>query len=402
MPLKGIPQKSFAVQVNEYQPSRKMPRCPRSTPPWVQNLTANGTRMNLESIVIQAGRHFSDSLHMEVFSGSATRRQEATKLAWILISMLGPRVVDDRLVVEALTDPDVRRFATEIIGVGVSLELLRQEGIIDARTVRKQSHRFDFEANGCNGAGKILIEAKGTTKLASIDKHRTSFCGKLNSLGLFKRGSNRGYSRAIGIVFSTWTSAEDRKYDIELLDPEWTPEPKFEEAIRKIIQYYSRRLDETAGLMEGAKLLWTLSESERLFNPDSSLHDVFGHPRHEGKFLSPFRRSKFTFKVGDIKTTYWGSFWDGGAVPCPLDLDARLKNEIRYAYTGIDKNIFNFIRDRKFEELLNYHLRDQLLQVNSEDGLKAFFVTSSDGVIQGWMNKIPEDLEYSATHVAAT
>jgi hypothetical protein len=392
--LRGIPQQVFEVKVKEYAPRTKMTKCPTPTPSWVANLIKNGTNLNLESVVIQAGRHFSDSLNMMVFDGSATRRQEATKLAWHLISMLSPSILNNKLIVIKLVDQDIKRLTSELIGVGASLELLRTEKIIDARTLRKISSRFDFEANGCNGLGKIKIEAKGTSELVSIDQCRSSFRKKLLKEGLLGPKKGRGYSRVIGIVFSTWTSATERKHDIELLDPERLDDDCHDEAIREIIKFYARRLDETAGLLEGAKRLWNLANFEELFNENDIMIKTFGEIRHEGKKFNFFNRSSFIFNDSGNKTTYWGTFWEGGSVPCPLKISEILNNNIQMAYTGIDRRIFHFIRDRQFSDLLSFSAYANTFILNGENGLLAIFIVSEDGVIQGWMNKKPEEIEY--------
>ena len=62
--------------------------------------------MSLAGVMVQAGRHFADSLNMEVFSGNATRRQEATKLAWMLVAMIRPELNEEFLEINDPGDGD--------------------------------------------------------------------------------------------------------------------------------------------------------------------------------------------------------------------------------------------------------------------------------------------------------
>jgi hypothetical protein len=391
MTLRNIPQQPFNVEVKEYRPRSWATPCP-TRPKWVKDLLADGRDLYLEPIMIQAGRHFADSLNMSVFPGSATRRQEATKLAWTLVSMLYPTVISDKLVVTEPGDQDIRRLASEVLGVGGALELLRNVGLIDARTIRKVSSRFDFAANATSTGGtvsRVSIEAKGTMELASVVKQRKSFVGKLRSLG-----GLRGYTRAVGVVFSTWTDPTQRRHDIELMDPEGHETFHPNEAVREIIRFYARRFDETAGIPQAAQRLWQLAELEGLFNTNVSLREQLGAPQQTER---TFNRSSFIFHFGAATQTYWGTFWEGSAIPCPLRLsDAERTSGLRYAYTGIDRRVIDLLRERRFAELLALRTEARQFTISDPRGLRGRFLADQDGVVRGWLNQIPTEIEYGA------
>lgn len=391
MTLRNVPPQTFKVTVKEYRPRTLLPVCPAPTPAWVKELKKNGTRMALEPILIQAGRHFADSLNMTVFAGSATRRQESTRLAWTLVSMVQPMVVLDRLEVADPGDQDIKRLASEVLGVGGALELLRQQKIIDARTIRKLSSRFDFDASSTNATGKVLIEAKGTTELGAVAKQRASFKGKLNAAGFLAPGAVRGYERAVGVIFSTWTSGTSRKHDIELLDPEFDPRPDRESAIRELIRFYARRFDETAGLPEAASRLWRLAEYDRLFDEAASLREYLGEGRRPGFFS----RSAFVFRRGSGPQTFWGSFWEGDTVPCPLMLNKQERSRaLKYAYTGIDHRVVVFLRERRFDDLLKERFSPGYFTLLEDGEVVARFLADDDGIVRGWMSAIPDRIEH--------
>ena len=111
--------------------------------------------------------------------------------------------------------------------------------MIDGRTIRKISAGFDFDAIERGGAGRVLIEAKGTFRDATTSDHRTSIYNKILNEGL-----PRGYSRAIGVITSLWTSTDVRDFDVEICDPEEPAEGHFEQAVREIIRFYARRFEE--------------------------------------------------------------------------------------------------------------------------------------------------------------
>ena len=303
MILKAMPKRDFRISVKQYAPRSLMTKCPGTPPIWVTNLVSGGSNMSLAGVMVQAGRHFADSLNMEVFSGNATRRQEATKLAWMLVAMIRPELNEEFLEINDPGDGDIKRLASEILGVGAALELLRIQGAIDARTIRKISTRFDYEANAVGGAGRVLIEAKGTSNCSTIHEHRKSFASKIASLS--KQGASRGYSRAIGIIFSTWTKGSPRGIDVEIMDPEGKKESLFEESVREIIKFYARRFDETAGLPEAAERLYRLASYDLLFQANSPISEYVGADTVSEHI---FNRSSFVFALRSKPRTFWGTF----------------------------------------------------------------------------------------------
>ncbi len=118
--------------------------------------------------------------------------------------MVSPYFENKLLWVEDPEDQDIKRLCSEILGVGAGLQLLVQNGVIEGRTIRKISERFDFRAKSVIDRKRVYIEAKGTFNGVSIGEHRASFSRKLTEPGLFTATRPRGYARAIGIVFSTW------------------------------------------------------------------------------------------------------------------------------------------------------------------------------------------------------
>ncbi len=388
MKLNAIPQSSFTITAKVYAPRKLMTPCPSPQPTWVTDLVANGASMTLESLIVQAGRHFADKLNMAVFTGSDTRRQQATRLAWTLVSMMGPTVSASKLEVVNPGDADVQRLASEILGVGAALELLRLKQVVDARTLRKLSGRFDYEANGPKGMGRVLIEAKGTSNQVSVQQHRASFKSKLTAEGLLKPGALRGYSRAIGIIFSMWESGSNRGKDIEIMDPEETPEQRFQESVREIIKYYARRYDETAGLPKAAARLYEAGTSSTLFHGANSV-DSLGRPK---ELRHTFNRSSFVLASRNEEHTYWGTFWHGDAVPCPLPPEIVKDRSYLYAYTGVDSRVVTFLRERRFEELLNLTMSEDRLYVVTSKDFAGHFLVGHDGVLRAWMNRIPGEI----------
>jgi hypothetical protein len=117
--------------------------------------------MQLADVLVQAGRHFADRVNPDAFARGFTTRQVATAMAWTIISLISPTVASNQLLVEDPVDGDIKRLCSEILGVGMSLEVLRKS-VIDGRTIRKISAGFDFDAIERGGGGRVLIEAKGT------------------------------------------------------------------------------------------------------------------------------------------------------------------------------------------------------------------------------------------------
>ena len=263
--LRGVPADAFKNTVAEYAPRSLIPACPGDKPKWMTGLISSGCELCLGPMVIEAGRHYADSINLDVFPESHTPRQAAAELAWQQIAMLRPEVKNRRLVVKLNVDPDIRRTTSELLGVGASLSLLDKAGAIDARTIEKMSARFDYEARDRDGNGPVSIEAKGTFESSSTQNHRESFVGKLKAL--METGAIRGYSRAIGAIFSTWSTEAPDGVDFELMDPPGTGAGGADEAMRAIIRFYARRFDEVTGLYKAADSLWKLAHYEDLIEP---------------------------------------------------------------------------------------------------------------------------------------
>jgi len=397
--LIGVPTDRFVATVREYQPRSLVSECPGVCPGWVDKLVASGCTMDFERLVIQAGRHFADSLNLAVVPNSTTRRQDATRLAWVLLAMLQPTVANRRLEVVEIPDSDIARLTSEIIGVGACLELLRSSGIIDARTLQKETRfgRFDYTATGRNGAGSIAIEAKGTFRERSLQGHRQSFKGKLKAEGLLRKASGRGYSRAIGVIFSTWCAGLPRREDFELLDPEGEEDDCFESAVRRTIRFYARRYDEIAGIKRAAESLWRLAVFPQLFDKSAPLTDFLGSsPKLPGRFS----RISLTLRHEGHEQVFWGTVWDASVMPYPFRLPEDAKETgLPIAYTGIDRRVIDFLRIRDFKSLLALDCVEGLYALSAKSEKIGRILTDGFGVVQGWFSKFPSlqhDVEFVA------
>lgn len=84
-----------------------------------------------------------------------------------------------------------------------------------------------------------------------------------------------------------------------------------------------------------------------------------------------------------------GGFWEGGGVELPYSLRAKAAEHLRYAFTGIDLAILQYIRERRFKELLDYRQGDEELFVIRSDSFQGQFSLDEYGTLRGWMNEIP-------------
>src|SRR5271165_6526673 len=139
-----IPSDGFSLAVRKNGTNRAARRCPTPDPSWLTTAIEKGCQLQLENVVLQAGRHFTDRVNPDAFSAGTTRRQASTAIAWTIISLIAPEVSGSQLVVEDPMDGDIKRLCSEILGVGMTLEVLRKKRVIDGRTIRKISAGFDF------------------------------------------------------------------------------------------------------------------------------------------------------------------------------------------------------------------------------------------------------------------
>jgi hypothetical protein len=254
----------------------------------------------------------------------------------------------------------------------------------------KLGGRFDFQAKSPVDRTDVYIEAKGTMNGASVDKHRASFSGKLTEPGVITTANPRGYSRAIGVIFSIWTDdVTERGADVELLDPEYDAEHDFEGMVREIIAFYATVLDEAVGKPNGANELISASRSRDLFNEDSEAPiDI----NLSGRFPIAFHSSTFRLKA-DIDRTFMGTFWESRAVRME-SINPLLPTEYPYGYVGIDREILVSIQNRTFERLLKMRNgRERIIQLRS-DLANGVLYLDRYGVLRAWLDRVPDVIDF--------
>jgi hypothetical protein len=391
--LATIPNDSFTVSVQEYQSKFATRRCPGLSPEWVIDAVDDGLEMTLGSLLFQSGLHFARKLNPTVVTGSATERQKAMGLAWAIFSMVSPYIHDDQLWVKNVGDLDVKRLCSEVLGVGAALQTLVQCGVVDGRTLCKLGGRFDFQAKSPVDRTDVYIEAKGTMNGASLNKHRGSFSGKLTEPGVITAANPRGYSRAVGVIFSIWTDdVTERGADVELLDPEYDSEQDFEGMVREVIAFYATVLDEAVGKPSGANELLTVSKSRDLFSKDSEAPidiDV------SGRFPINFHSSTLRLKA-DIDRTFMGTFWEPRAARLET-LNPLLQSEYPYQYVGIDREVLISIQNRTFERLLRMRNgRERVIQLRSASANGVLYLDRY-GVLRAWLDRVPDVVDFEVS-----
>jgi hypothetical protein len=387
-----IPSATFSPIVRKNITNRPLRRCPVPDPDWLTSLLTPGScSMQLADVLVQAGRHFADRVNPDAFAPGFTTRQVATAMAWTIISLISPKVASNQLVVEDPMDGDIKRLCSEILGVGMSLEVLRKKKVIDGRTIRKISAGFDFDAIERGGGGRVLIEAKGTFRDATTSDHRTSIYNKIINEGL-----PRGYSRAIGVITSLWTSTDMREFDVEVCDPEEPAESHFEQAVREIIRFYARRFEEAVAIPQGVELLFHAASSPDLLDKTkpSPLPDA---TPNRGRLIDPLRHNTLRLNRAGLVQEFWGRFWEARKLPIPLPFPNRNEAIPLEAFIGIDSSIFQFIRDRDFRSLLSYETNDDGLWEARGEDFTAVFHVDSYGVVTGvYEGSLPIDVNANA------
>ena len=348
--------------------------------------------MQLEDVLMQAGRHFADGVNPAAFPPGSTERQLATAIAWTIISLISPSVVAGQLVVQDPLDGDIKRLCSEILGVGMSLEILRKKRVIDGRTIRKVSAGFDFDANQPGGGGRVLIEAKGTFRDASTSEHRTSIYNKIMTQGL-----PRGYSSAVGVITSLWTATDIRDFDVEICDPEEPAENHFEEAVREVIRFYARRFEEAVAMEGGAKALFRAADSPALFDKrkPSPLPEAELMP---GGIIDPLRHNALSLNRAGVTQEFWGRMWEARKLQVPIPFPQRNESGSLQAFIGIDSAIYRFINDRDFSSLLDYEANDEGLWEARGESFIAVFQIDSYGIVTGvYEGSLPINVDANQT-----
>ena len=291
--------------------------------------------------------------------------------------MASPYVANNQLFVVDHNDADIKRLCSEVLGVGMALELLRSRGIVDGRTIKKIGASFDYEAKGSNGGGRIMIEAKGTFEDASTSGHRKSIANKITHSHL-----PRGYDRAIGIIASLWSEDEVRTFDVEICDPGREPEDHFREAVREVIRFYARRFDEAVAIDKGTETLFSIAEDDHLFDDDAPAVLKRLSPNRR-KPLADFYHNRVEISRQGVRQEFWGRLWEPRKLPIPLTLDSDLNPHNLAAFMGLDSAIFSLIQQRDFQKLLSFRTNDKGLWYARDTKYAAVFNVDSYGIIRG-------------------
>jgi hypothetical protein len=387
----------FTASIYEYQ-SRQGPKC-SLRPQWVQDLKDHGTTLSLKEIWRQAGRHFADSLDPNVVGFNGSSRQLATETAWRLVSMLQP-TVDAQTNLLQLTkpnDPDIRRLGMEILGVGGSLELLRRVGAIDARTLRKLSGRFDFEAYSRGGAQRIWIEAKGSFDSTSSRRDARASIQKKINFGKNRPRKTRSYDQRVGVIMLAWPAGSHGGIDFEVADPYGEAGGDPADALAAIAAFYARTFQLVG--VQGATRFWDFSQRPNIATDERRA--LFQTDRHAN--VSVFSRVSVTMVFAeDEQIEFGGSFWRTSAVPFKREEIEKGGLLLDYCYVGVDKRVVATIGgDNPLDVLrlewtsrsgqFDYQLDDAILapQGSGERRFRGIYHLTDEGLLYVWSNVVP-------------
>jgi len=183
---------------------------------------------------------------------------------------------------------------------------------------------------------------------------------------------------------------------VELLDPEHSGEVFREDYIRSVIRYYARRFGEDLQNEVGARRLDDLSKSSNLFSKEEPLLHQLGSDKHESR---AFYRVVIRLRRGTVIQEFLGSFWESRAVAPPYRLGSRRDTALPIAFIGFDREILRFIRERRFDELLEYRGGTETQFVFDDGGVQGQFSLDESGILRGWMTSIPSpDTVFEAPH----
>jgi|GEM_PF-5603772 len=364
--------------------------CP-STPQWVKDLENNPPLIDYNAVVVGAARHFADSIVPASQSGAGARRRDAEELAGVLLGLLRPRISSaQKLWLAKLPDPDIRRWCSELFGVGAGIALLEEGGVVDMRLVRKPEPLkgskaapiFDFIGRVHAHGAPVNLEFKGTLDGVSTGKHRSSFKKKLRNSGGLGAGS-RGYGIAIGVIFKGWTSADKRDCDFEVMDPGEPRPPEEERAVRELLEYYAARYDDGVGMPVAAERLRKLARHPDLFSSEAVVRAAVGA---DIQIERRFSRAALTLEDERASQTYWGGFWRTDSVPFPqVEVGGSKPADYPDAYVGIDCRVIREVRKRDFRRLLELRWRPRSFRLFDGEGDQCGIgVATADGTLVVW------------------
>lgn len=344
--LKGAPSGDFVVDVRRYLP-RGLGPCPE--PQWLKTLLKDGSKLDFHSLIRQCGRHFELSIRRDVYldNKQLTRRQRAVELAWYIVSMLEPAIDPvQTLTFQKISDPDIRRIASEILGVGAGIQLLRTTADLDLRTVKKISSDFDFEGRLGLGAGRTLLEFKGAFSSGSASSHKNSIKKKLSRK--YGASKKRSYSSTVCTIFYAWSDDEKRGADFQIVDPPGEGERGHDREHQASILDFFARQTSLGGLDRGAKLLDRVAAGIRSGEGSSSFRQLLGAPNRRN--WQPLGLARVSQNVGG--QIYVGSYWRAEYLPLrQLGVDIEAFPDLKYAFYGFAWTFIEKIRQGQLDEI---------------------------------------------------
>lgn len=267
-------------------------------------LQSTGVDLTISSIVAYGAMHFANAA--SGFIGLDEVRA-MTLLAWTNLAAWSPRAVmlpskTPRLVVSKLGNSRLQAFMSEILAVGVGLQIAKRFYSVPFRFWEASPglSNFDYWTHAPAGQ-KIRLEVRGRFNGSNLAPAVLQVENKFSAI--------KDFNRAMGVIFCPHDSLTPRATDIWLVDPENPDtEPQFPTIkFRMLLRHYAAFFA-FQGFGGYAKRMRGLSEA-----PEEEFQVYL---RSGDRMLQGESEFQTHFKVGGA--LYKGTFFDGAWWPASL------------------------------------------------------------------------------------
>lgn len=332
-------------------------RPPQSLIDKLQNIEENGINVEISKIIAYSGIQFHKVA--QDFLGIGTQLS-LIQNSWQNIANWHPRSEirkkdnKKKLIIDDHDNPNIKRFNTELLGVGVGLYTAKTIYDVPYRFWVSGGHsRFDFYAPTKNNK-KINIEVRGRFKKNQWKKAIEQVYNKIPA--------NSEFENYAGIIYAPRKSAATSSEDIFILDPNGKDkEQDLFFKYRCILLHYLPYFVEQNFIAFSNRLIEIIQFPKEQF---------YNYINFGDSILEKSQSSRSYFKIGKFR--FLGTAWDG--VCWPSHFTGLVDNFEGAFFSGVWDEIINAIIKGKLEDISNLQIKENIgsvkgyVQILLDDG----------------------------------
>lgn len=337
----------------------------------LQNIAASGMDISISQLVAYSGMHFEGAVPGNSALGL---EREKIRSAWTMLKDWNPRAVLRRkdgvpkLVLDDRPNPNIKRWISELLGVGAGLTL--------AKAVFGRPYRFwhpnghgvmDYVTHGSSG-GQLRVEVRGRFNRQGMKAARNDIVRKI------KPGSS--FENEAGIIFCPRSTPNTRAPDFFVMDPPGKGTPAGPHAQHRSLLRHYAPFFELQGLADVAARLRTIAR----FNEKAFMAFLREGDPEIARMV--WKRTSFFIAGKRFAGTVWSE------VPIPFFRPPE-SEETGYFFWGIDVEVAQCLAEGDLDRVIEMPVDEQYGELG--DG-RLFLL--DDATVLTWFGSMREVLDH--------